>query len=396
MRMTCSLIAIAGALNLVFAACGGSDESSGEAAPGDQADGSTSVPDGSGAESGGNPGDDAGLRTDAGSDAADAATHDADSGDAKSGGDACVTYEVAGQRRPVDIIWTVDTSGSMDAEIAQIKANINSQFADILAASGLDYQVIMVAAKGVGTFQICAAPPLGGPNCGDNAPFYRAISQTVASTNGLSLLLSTYDNATPALNWKQYLRMKALKVFIAVTDDNSSLSGASFDTQLLAKQPAGMFGTAADRNYVFHSIIGVSAGNPAVKCSSAVNTGTQYQAVSNLTGGKMLPVCSTNYSPLFQEIAKGIVDSIACELPVPEAGGGGALDPNDVALRFVPEGGAPTSLARVQDATQCAGEGWHYDDNTTPTKLVFCPQTCNTVQTNPSAKVDIVIGCQGQ
>lgn len=399
MRKVCSLIAIVGALNVVFVACGGgSDDGGVGTGPSGPADGSASAPDTSTADAvddrdSGIDGGDAGR--DAANDAADAGA-DAESGDGSVHGDACTTYVVEGKRRPVDIVWAVDTSGSMDAEISQIKANINGQFADILAASGLDYQVIMVATKGVGTFQVCAAPPLGGPNCGDNPPFYRVIPQTVGSTNALSLLLSTYDNANLALRWDQYLRMDALKAFIVVTDDNSSLPAASFDTQLLAKQPAGMFGTAEDRKYVFHGIVGVSANDPSVKCGSAVNTGAQYQTLGNLTGGKLLPVCAADYSPLFQEIAKGIVDSIACELPVPSVASGGAFDPNDVSLRFVPESGAPVSVARVQDATQCAGDGWHYDDNASPKKLVLCSQTCQTVQASQSAKMDIIVGCPGQ
>ncbi|MFT3770296.1 MAG: hypothetical protein QM820_33125 [Minicystis sp.] len=184
-----------------------------------------------------------------------------------------------------------------------------------------------------------------------------------------------------------------MKVFIEVTDDNSALAGTSFDTQLLAKLPAGMFGTATARNYVFHSIIGVTANNPATKCSTAVNTGSQYQVVSNLTGGKMLPVCASDYSPIFQEIANGIVGSLACEFAMPTASGGGAVDPNNVAMQYTPMGGAPVAVPRVNDASQCAGDGWYYDNNTAPTKLLLCPTTCTTVQSAQGGKVDILVGC---
>ena len=343
---------------------------------------------GAGAGAGGDPGD-------GGADAPDVVfAYDADIGDgAVSADSACAADVVAGKKRPIDIIWAVDTSGSMAEEIAQIKANINTQFASILAASGLDYQVIMVAAKGLGTYQVCAAPPLGGPNCGDNPPLYHAIPQTVASTNALSLLLSTYDSANATLNWAKHLRMNAVKVFIGVTDDNSALAGTTFDTSLLAKLPAGMFGTAAARNYVFHSIIGVTQGNPTVKCPSAVNIGAQYQVLSNLTGGLMLPVCATDYSPIFQEIANGIVGSLACEFVMPTASGGAAIDPANVSMQYTPQGGAPVTIPRVNDATQCSGDGWYYDNNTTPTKLLLCPTTCTTAQTGTGGKVDILVGC---
>lgn len=341
-----------------------------------------------GSGTGGDPGD-------AGADVPDVSfVYDANVGDGSVSADsACAADKVAGKKRPVDIIWAVDTSGSMSEEIAQIKANINAQFASILAASGLDYQVIMIADRGLGTYQVCAAPPLGGPNCGDNPPLYRSIDQTVASTNSLSLLLSTYDSTNAALNWAKYLRQSAVKIFIEVTDDNSSLAGTSFDAQLLAKAPAGMFGTAAARNYVFHSIIGVTAGNPNTKCPSAVNIGAQYQVLSNLTGGLMLPVCASDYSPIFQQIANGIVGSLACEFAMPTASGGAAIDPQNVAMQFTPQGGSPVDIPKVTDAAACAGDGWYYDDNQNPTKLLLCPATCTTVQAAQGGKVDILVGC---
>ena len=341
-----------------------------------------------GGGTGGDPGD-------GGADAPDVSFgYDADIGDgAVSADSACAADKVAGKKRPIDIIWAVDTSGSMSEEIAQIKANINTQFASILSASGLDYQVIMIAARGLGAFQVCASPPLGGPNCGDNPPLYHSINQTVASTNSLSLILSTYDSTSAALNWSKHLRQSAVKVFIEVTDDNSSLGGAAFDTQLLAKAPAGMFGTAAARNYVFHSIIGVTTGSPTTKCGSAVNTGAQYQVLSNLTGGKMLPVCAADYSPIFQEIANGIVGSLACEFVMPTASGGAAVDPDNVAMQFTPQGGTPVDVPRVSNAAACSGDGWYYDDNQNPTKLLLCPTTCTTVQGAQGGKVDILVGC---
>ncbi len=321
-------------------------------------------------------------------------TYDAGPNDgAVSADSACAAEVVVGKKRPIDIIWAVDTSGSMGQEIAQIKANLNTQFADVLGASGLDYQVIMIANKGTGGFQVCAAPPLGGFNCGANPPLYHPINQTVASSNALSLILSTYDNANVALNWSKLLRPSAVKVFIVVTDDNSSLSGVSFDTQLLAKMPVGMFGTAAARDYVLHGIIGVSVGNPAVKCPSAVNIGAQYQVVANLTGGKSFPVCDADYSPIFNEIATGIVGDLACELTMPAPGGGGAIDPANVALSYTPSNAAAVGLSHVLDAASCNGDGWYYDNNASPTKLLLCPTTCATVKADPGGKLDILVGC---
>lgn len=297
--------------------------------------------------------------------------------------------------RSVDVIFVVDNSGSMSEEIAQVSANINQHFADVLSASGLDYRVIMISRKGTGEFQVCVAPPLGGPVCSDNPPLYRAIDigGGVASTNSLSLILSTYDNANPSLNWSTSLRSDAVKVFIEVTDDDSALLATTFDTQLLAKQPAGMFGTAAKRNYVFHSIIGVTPGNPSIKCSTAVNNGAQYQFLSTLTGGGIYSVCASDYAPLLSEIANGIVESTACSFAMPNRAGAGPVDPDTVGMRFTPSNGTPVDLQRVQDASQCSGNAWYFDDNSAPTRLLLCADTCSAVRADQGGKLEVVVGC---
>jgi len=308
---------------------------------------------------------------------------------------ACTEAVLPVKSPAVDIVWVVDNSGSMVEERGQIEANINPQFADRMSASGLDYRVVMITDKGTGTGQVCVAPPLGGPDCGDNPPLYRAIDQVVGSTDSLSLVLSTYGSSNPSLDWSTSLRYDAVKVFIEVTDDNSALSAASFDTQLLAKQPAGIFGTAAGRNYVFHSIIGVNPGQPNLKCLTAVNTGAQYQVLSTLTGGRILSVCATDYSPIFDEIVNAIIGSVGCTFTMASGGGAGVVDFDKVVMRFTPSNGTPVDITGVQDASQCSGDGWYYDDNATPTKLGLCPDTCATVKADPGAKIEIVACANG-
>jgi len=310
---------------------------------------------------------------------------------------ACTQAVEPAKTPPVDVILVVDNSGSMTEEIAQVIANINQSLADLLSASGLDYRVIMISTKGtlLQDQEVCVAPPLGGAACGDNPPLYRAIDQDVASTNSLSLILSTYDSANPSLNWSTSLRYDAVKFFIEVTDDNSALSATTFDTQLLAKQPAGMFGTAANRNYVFHSIVGVTPGNPSIKCSTAVNNGAQYQFLSTLTGGGLYSVCASDYAPLLSEIANGIVavGSAACSFAMPNGAGAGPVDPDKVGMRFTPSNGVAVDVQRVQDASQCSGNAWYFNDNSAPTRLLLCADTCSTVNADPGGKLEVVVGC---
>lgn len=51
------------------------------------------------------------------------------------------TYQATITKKPVDVIFIVDNSCSMDEEMVGIEKNINQNFAQIIAASGLDYRV---------------------------------------------------------------------------------------------------------------------------------------------------------------------------------------------------------------------------------------------------------------
>ena len=62
--------------------------------------------------------------------------------------------------RPVDIIFVMDNSLSMDEEVWEVEAQINKNFADIIDASGIDYRVLLLSAYG----------PRGKPEDGKRGP----------------------------------------------------------------------------------------------------------------------------------------------------------------------------------------------------------------------------------
>lgn len=83
--------------------------------------------------------------------------------------------------------------------------------------------------------------------------------------------------------------------------------------------------------------------------------------------------------------------SIACDLPIPAPPAGKRLDPDKVNVQFTPSGQAGTSL---KYGTACTDDtAWHYDDPTTPTKILLCDDTCTAVKADPMAKLDVVFGC---
>jgi hypothetical protein len=312
----------------------------------------------------------------------------------------CAAEVTTATRAQVDIIVAIDTSGSMDEETNQVKANINT-FASKIGSSGLDYTVVMIAEKppnfpfppGFPIPGLCVPPPLGGASCADNPPIYHQVNEAVGSTDSLSIILAKFGTYEP------WLRPASFKVFIEVTDDNSTaVPFASFDQQLLAKSPTH-FGTAANRRYVFNSICGWKKGTAVLsadKCGTAVNTGDQYQELSKLTGGIVDSVCESDYSGVFDNIAKGLVKKLGCEFAFPKSTTGQQTDPTRVAVNYTPGGGVKKTLTQVTDASKCASipDAWYYDDNANPTKILFCPTTCTAAGADTAGKLEVAVGCK--
>lgn len=321
-----------------------------------------------------------------------------------SSGAQCAGSKAETAKPKVDLIFVIDDSGSMDGEMVQIKQNVNT-FAAKIGSLNLDYTVLFIVKKATSPTQtgnvICVPAPLAGPNCADNPPLFHHINQDVQSTNSLSLILSTYDSTNAALKWSDKVRPEATKVFIEVTDDKSAMAASAFETALFQKQPAGMFGDAANRKYIFHSIISKPAATPSAppnfstaKCATAAGTSIDYQDLSIRTGGIMDEVCKTDYSGVLDNIAKGIGAKLGCEMGYPT---GANADPDKVVVTFTPGSDPTQTLTQVTDSSKCGSvaNAWYYDDNAAPKKIILCPNFCTTVQATPNAKIETVVGCKG-
>lgn len=366
---------LAGAITLVAVACGSDSDSK--------------FGDGQASGSSGTSGGSSGFGTSTSGGASSGST----------GGENCAATSAETAKAKVDIIFVIDNSGSMNEEMVQIKQNVNN-FAGKILNVGLDLHVVFIVAKASSPTQngnvICVPEPLAGPNCADKAPGFRHVPQSVGSTNSFSLILSTYDSANASLRWDNELRLDSTKIFVEVTDDRSAMSFTSFDTALLAKQPAGMFGTAQARKYIWHSIISKPFADPVPSsniCSGAAGTSVDYQELSKLTGGLMDEVCKTDYSGVLDNIAKAVVDKLGCELTYPKAE---AADPTKLVVQYTPQGQQGKPLTQVTDPSKCAGvsDGWYYDDNNNPAKIILCPSMCTTANASPGAKIEALVGCK--
>lgn len=337
-------------------------------------------------------------------------------------------------QKPVDILFVIDNSGSMGGEIEDVQNNISVNFAQIIEASGIDYQVIMLSRHGDfnGPESICVSAPLSGTDCNpippepvNNPPKFAHHSVEILSNDAWCHMLADFAspdefNLQPN-GYGALFRPEAFKTIVVITDDrvncdnyndgNTDAAGtaaaAQFDADLLALSPA-QFGDANKRNYVFHSIIALEPYDPndltaawppdapitTKECSpGAANVGTGYQALSKLTGGLRYPTCGLDYTTIFQKIAEGVVEGakVACEFALPVAPPGETIDPATIVVVYTPSDGSPDkTYHQVADASQCTPTSCYIEGGL----VKLCPEACDEVQADDGAKLKILSGCK--
>jgi len=263
-----------------------------------------------------------------------------------------------------DVVWFIDTSGSMKQEAAWLQQNVNA-FAQHIANQNVSYRVILIA-KG---FDICVPPPLGGPNCTDG-PNFRHIKDKVGSTNGLQKLVDLYPL------YQDFLRKGAMTNFVAVTDDDSKKTATWFDQSIKAFGNPGI-----SDPYLFHSI--VAYGDiPFVGCWGGADIGTQYLLLTSQTAGAHFPICETDWGTIFGQLAETVVNTVqpVCMYALPMPDKIPALDKIQVTYA---NNGVTMSVPMVSGPEACIGttQGWYVDNVDNPTSILFCTATCSEFQT---------------
>jgi len=343
-------------------------------------------------------------------------------------GNSCATQQAtaAVERRPVDIIVVIDNSGSMQEEIDAVEKNINVNFANILQKSGVDYRVILVSRhekKGRDT-SICVTAPLSAnmacPPTPDMPAFterFYQYSLKVDSLNSLSLLVDTFDATKPdefklaPQGWGAWLRPNAAKVFLEITDDNSTeMTASDFVAKITAKSP--QFGSAAAPSFRFHSIIGIGEKaqptepwlpDEAIETSlckgnqdPVENAGPVYQELSKATGGLRFPLCQfTAFDVVFDTIAQDVAShaAIACEFPIPAPPLGRDLDLSTVAVAYAPdETVPPVTFGQAAKPEECVPSAFYVD--VAKHAIVLCPEACTAAQNGKNPKVDVLFTCE--
>lgn len=89
------------------------------------------------------------------------------------------------------------------------------------------------------------------------------------------------------------------------------------------------------------------------------------------------------------------VQRLPCEWEIPAPPPGASFEPGRVNVQLTLPSGELQSLARVPLAASCGDAGgWYYDDELTPSRVLACPATCQTLEAAPQSRVDVLFGCR--
>jgi hypothetical protein len=320
--------------------------------------------------------------------------------------------DVQTESLPVDIVWAIDTSGSMTEESIAVQENINA-FSQSIIAANIDVHVVMIAGYPLcfGTLciplpGICVGAPLGTGQCpADSKPpnFFHHQTAVVQSQDGAVVLINQFPS------YRQMLRPTSLKYLVVVTDDDST----GEDAETYADNPDKFIADYTALDPMMQNATGdpswkMSGIYAQTQCPNAARMGNFWKAVIDKTGGVHGDICSCpagqqaactqTFKTVLDSLAKTIVTAakpLECEYPIPAPPAGETFDKDKVNINLT-NAGITEDIYWVNDATACHPElgGWYYDDNTNPTRILTCPKSCEKIKATTSGNIAVALGCK--
>ena len=198
---------------------------------------------------------------------------------------------------PVDIVFALDTSGSMDQEKAAMEKNMNMFVSKFIATgSDLDYRIFVIAASFKPTETLDASK-------------FEVVPQAVGSNNALAIFQNFISNKLPS---KLKLREDSRKQFVVVSDDDAKVVTATIFAQTIDANPA-LKGKSA-----VNGIVGLKTSSKVSGTCELASVGLEYEKLANpslitdAAGKSMLPgllldICNSNWGTLLDNLAKKIL-----------------------------------------------------------------------------------------
>lgn len=302
--------------------------------------------------------------------------------DGKGDTASCAYLRVAATpvSEPVDLVWAIDSSGSM-IDIAPVAQRELGVISTALLASGVDFRFVLMTAP-----WLEAVPePLRSD------PRYTFVPEQINQNDAFEKLLGR------AADYRGALRVGARAVVVVASDDDSAMGAATFRARY-EREVVG-------QPFTFHAIASEPAthgpGGLLPGCAgpygAAWGVGDEYYALARATGGETFSICTENWRAVMAGISAATAEAVVepCSFRLPSPPPGQRFVPGEVnVLRYLRED-APVALPRASTFAQCSeGGAWYFDDNDAPAVVHLCPEACAEERDASTAGLDITLGCE--
>ena len=317
--------------------------------------------------------------------------------------EACATDTLKAERSPVNMFIQFDRSGSMNEadKWPQAASALNAFFQDPSTAGlrvalrffpdeapvpGCTRDATVGMACDVAA---CSQPLVGlGELMADAAPVdlhEKKLLDAVAVSG--PPVQGAGDGGTPmyaalagALSWAatQKAATPNEKTIVVLVTDGSP-SGCNTRINDIAQLASDALATSGVSTYT----IGIEGAQERQVNQIAAAGGTQQAFFVGALGAELQLIQALN-------AIRGSV--LSCDLALPT---GNNVDPGKVNVQLTPTGAAPEVIGQAAGPDNCDAGGWHYDNPAAPQRISLCPSTCQRVQADNGAQIDIVLGCEG-
>jgi len=175
----------------------------------------------------------------------------------------------------------------------------------------------------------------------------------------------------------QQMGMRAAAVLL-VTDGNPNGCNSTVNNASAAAM-AGFMGTPQIKTYVVG--LGTVATLDAIALAGSGGLTHYIPASGDVAGALSMALTQ-------------ITGMITCAYTIPQVAGR-PVDPTKVNVQItIGAGGTPQAVGKVANMAACGSlGGWYYDNDTMPTQILLCPQTCTLLKSDPNSSVQVLYGC---
>ena len=289
---------------------------------------------------------------------------------------------------PLDMVITLDTSGSMDFDLKWVSVQaaledfvsdprfnglgVGLQFFPLRRQCEIDaYQTLAVPIDVLPTVTPAIVSALDKKKMSGGTPMTQALEGTLAATK--DWLTAHPDHRS---------------VVVLTTD------GIPDDT---CQVPTGG-GLSNSLDNVKTVVAAAKNGTPSIP-TFVIGVGSELGPLNDIAvaGGTTSAVLVDTASDIKAALLTALTNirrtALQCEYDIPM---GPDTDLDRVNITFK-TGGSTTAFGNVGDLSGCSKaplQGWYFNDPVTPTKIELCPQACDGVKTSSDGEINVVFGCK--